>query len=176
MNGPGGAPAPCSQALAVFVGTPTPKLLGAIANTVTIGGRLRLYGLVDFKRGHKLINSNDNNRCAFGMCEAIHFPERYSTAYLAGIAPSSQTAGVLDHVIQDASFVKLRELSASYELPDQWMGRAGITGATLSVAGRNLVTWSDYNGIDPEVGLGGALDQGLIPPLTQFVTTLSLRF
>ena len=94
----------------------------------------------------------------------------------AGIAPSSQTAGVLDHVIQDASFVKLRELSASYELPDQWMGRAGITGATLSVAGRNLATWSDYNGIDPEVGLGGALDQGLIPPLTQFVTTLSLRF
>ncbi|MGH7719359.1 MAG: TonB-dependent receptor domain-containing protein, partial [Gemmatimonadaceae bacterium] len=177
-NGPGsnGVPVSCAQALPVFVGTPTPKVLAAISNTFRIGQRLTLYGLFDGKWGHKLFNSNDNNRCAFRLCDAFYFPERFSTAYLAGITPASSTAGVGDQFFQDASFVKLREVSLSYRLPERWLGRAGISGATLTLAGRNLATWTDYNGIDPEVRSGGTFDQGLIPALTQFVTSLTLSF
>jgi hypothetical protein len=174
----GGAPVACSQALPIFVGTQTPKVTGAISNTVTIGRRLTLHGLLDFKRGHKLLNANDNNRCQFGVCDARFFPERYSTEYLASIAQSSISAVVLDPFIQDASFVKLREISATYELPERLLGRAGVSSASLTLAGRNLATWTDYNGIDPEVRYQGTtpLDQGLVPALTQFVTTLSVRF
>jgi hypothetical protein len=147
----GGTPVRCSNALPIFVGTQTPRVTGAISNTISIGQRLTLYGLVDFKRGHRLLNSNDANRCTFGVCEARHFPERYSVEYLAAIAPSSITATVLDPFIQDASFVKLREVSASYRIPEQWVSRAGASTATLTVAGRNLATWTDYPGIDPEI-------------------------
>ena len=179
VAGPGGgAPVPCSQALAVFIGTSTPKVIGSVANTLTLGRRVTLYGLVDFKRGHKILNANDANRCAFGVCEAQFFPEKYSTAYLAAIQPSSISAGVLEPFIQDASFVKLREVSLTYNLPERWLGRAGVSGASVTLAGRNLVTWSPYNGIDPEVQYQGTTpqDQALTPALTQFVATLNLRF
>jgi TonB-linked SusC/RagA family outer membrane protein len=180
----GGAPVPCAQALPIFVGTQTPKVLGNVTNTFSIGQRLTLYGMVDFKRGHRMLNSNVANACAFGVCEARHFPERFSTEYLAGIAPSSTTAGVLDQFIQDASFVKLREISATYRLPEQWVSRAGIATATLTVAGRNLATWTDFTGPDPEVRYTGipptqgsvAQDQALLPALTQFVVSLNLGF
>jgi hypothetical protein len=158
--------------------------MGSVTNTFSIGQRLTLYGMVDFKRGYKLLNSNEANRCAFGVCEARHFPERYSTEYLAGIAQSSTTAGVLDQFIQDASFVKLREISATYRLPEQWVSRAGITTAGLTVAARNLATWTDFRGPDPEVRYTGIppaqgsfpQDQGLLPALTQFVVSLNLGF
>jgi TonB-linked SusC/RagA family outer membrane protein len=176
----GGTPVRCNQALPVFIGTQTPKVTGAVTNTFSIGSRLTLYGLVDFKRGHKILNANDANRCAatIKVCEAQHFPERYSTAYLAAIAPSSATAGVLEPFIEDASFVKLREISASYRLPELWVSRAGVSSATLTIAGRNLATWADYAGIDPEVRYQGTVpqDQGLVPALTQFVVSLNLGF
>ena len=180
----GGAPVPCAQALPIFVGTQTPKVLGNVTNTFSIGQRLTLYGMVDFKRGHKLQNANAANACAFGVCEARHYPERYSTEYLAGIAPSSTTAGVGDQFIEDASFVKLREISATYRLPEQWLSRAGIGTAALTVAGRNLATWTDFNGPDPEVRYTGVppaqgsvpQDQALLPALTQFVVSLNLGF
>ena len=180
----GGTPVRCAQALPIFVGTQTPKVLGNVTNTFSIGQRLTLYGMVDFKRGHKILNANAANACAFNVCEARHFPERYSTEYLAGIAPSSTTAGVLDQFIQDGSFVKLREISASYRLPEQWVSRAGIATATLTVAGRNLATWTDFTGPDPEVRYTGIpptqgsvpQDQALLPALTQFVVSLNLGF
>jgi TonB-linked SusC/RagA family outer membrane protein len=174
----GGAPVACSAALPAFVGTATPKLLGSISSTLTFR-RVTVYALVDFKRGHRILNANDANRCSFNVCEARFFPERYSTAYLAAIQQSSITAGVLDPFIQDASFTKLREVSVRYELPASWLGPVrGISGAAITLAGRNLAVWSPYNGIDPEVQYQGTTpqDQGLVPALTQFIATLNLRF
>lgn len=55
-----------------------------------------------------------------------------------------------NRTVEDASFVKLREVSASYRV-----GRVGTFGDwTVSVIGRNLKTWTDYSGFDPEVGAG----------------------
>jgi len=56
--------------------------------------------------------------------------------------------------IQDASFVKLREVTLSYQLPQglmQSLFRGSVTGARAELSGRNLITWSKYPGLDPEV-------------------------
>src|SRR5690606_42128711 len=58
-----------------------------------------------------------------------------------------QNAGgfaIIDHFVQDAGFARLREISASYTLPDSWARRAGASRATLTITGRNLHTWTDY--------------------------------
>ena len=177
-NGPptNGPPVACASALATFVGTPTPKVLGAVTNTFTIAKRLTIYALVDFKSGHKLLNANDANRCALNLCEARFFPEKYSTEYLAAITPANVST-VLEPFIQDASHVKLRELSANYQLPESWVRRARLNRASFTLAGRNLHTWTDYNGADPEVrGPGGPVDQGMVPALTQFLASLTIGF
>lgn len=54
------------------------------------------------------------------------------------------------HFIEDGSFVKIREVTLSYQI-----GRVGTADWAISLIGRNLKTFTDYTGFDPEVGLGG---------------------
>jgi hypothetical protein len=85
-------------------------------------------------------------------------------------------------IINDASFVRLREVSLSYSLPERFAALAHASGATLSVAGRNLKTWTKYPGLDPEASFQGGSrgfgqwEQDVTPQLMQFVTTLHLTF
>jgi hypothetical protein len=57
--------------------------------------------------------------------------------------------------LYDGGFVKLRSLSAQYNLPESWAGRLGASRLSVSVTGTNLATWTDYPGPDPEVNSQG---------------------
>jgi hypothetical protein len=60
--------------------------------------------------------------------------------------------------IEDAGFVKLREISVSYTLDAPWVQRSlGFSSIDLRVSGRNLKTWTNYTGYDPETNLGGSI-------------------
>jgi TonB-dependent SusC/RagA subfamily outer membrane receptor len=176
-GGAGNAPVACNVAPEQFVGTQTPKLTGAFSTTLTLWDRLTLYGLVDFKRGHHLFNANEYNRCGgvAPLCDAHYNPQNYETIYLASIRPTSISAAVLAPFMQKASFFRLSELSVAYALPSQWLRGLGVSGARLSLAGRNLHTWTKYPGLDPE-SRQGATDQAITPPLQRFVATLHLTF
>jgi len=61
----------------------------------------------------------------------------------------------VDYFVEDASYVKLRELSVRYRLGGRLLSSVqqfGATGVSLSLVGRNLLTFSNYKGYDPEVG------------------------
>jgi len=89
-------------------------------------------------------------------------------------------AAKLSESIQDASFVKLREVSTTYILPQRYI--AGATRASITLAGQNLHTWTKYRGIDPESVVPsatfgtGAIEQAVTPPLTRFVATLNFTW
>ncbi len=70
------------------------------------------------------------------------------------------------HFVEDGSFVKLREVTLSYALGQV----PGVQGDwTLSLIGRNLKTWTDYTGFDPEVGItGGQSGSGVINAFDAF--------
>ena len=184
-GGAGAAPVACAQAPFVYIGTPTPRMTGAVANTFTIGQRLRLYGLVDFKRGHRMQNAIETLRCtgAVGaqLCEANYYPERYSPIYLAEAVGASLSLGTVDQFYQDGSFAKLRELSATYTLPEKWLWGGG-SRASFTLAARELHTWTNYNGPDPEASdinsatSSATHDQGTIPPLSRLIATINVRF
>ncbi|MDP9349020.1 MAG: hypothetical protein M3P24_07755, partial [Gemmatimonadota bacterium] len=95
-----------------------------------------------------------------------------------------QLASPNNRMVEDASFVKLREVSASYGL-----GQIGGLGDwTVSVVGRNLKTWTEYSGFDPETGVGAstgsqagsglinAVDAFSFPQLRTFSFVLSTNF
>lgn len=59
---------------------------------------------------------------------------------------------IANRFIYDASFVKLRELSLTYDLPGALVAKAGIRKASLSLFTRNIILWTAANiGIDPEL-------------------------
>ena len=77
--------------------------------------------------------------------------------YRTGDAPCPFT-GVDEPCIEDAGFVKLREISLTYTLDAAWVMRTiGVSSVDIRVAARNLHTWTKYTGYDPETSLGGAV-------------------
>ena len=165
----------------VFLGQSTPKTEGGVSTTLTYRGRLRLYALVDYKLGFRKTDNNLRARCqVFETCLENINPQNYNPAYIAGI----QSPDVLvDWVFNDASYAKLREVSLSYELPEEWAARFGARRASVSIAGRNLHTWTSWTGLDPEalflgVGFGQhtVFEQDQLPQLTQFVATVNVSF
>jgi TonB-linked SusC/RagA family outer membrane protein len=64
-----------------------------------------------------------------------------------------------DYFVEDASYVKLRELSVAYNVGDRLLDAVGLNrmvrGAKVALIGRNLFTWTDYSGFDPDVVAGG---------------------
>jgi hypothetical protein len=182
-GGPGNDPVDCAEAPLVFAGTPIPKVAGALTTTLTLFKNLRLYGLVDFKRGHHRFNTDHWARCdAFAECLENVQPEGVDPKLLADIQLGFDLQTV-NSFIEDAGFFKLREISASYTLPDRWAGGIGARHATITLSGRNLHTWTKYKGLDPESqsaqptqALLDYFDQAVTPTLAQFVTTISLNF
>ena len=86
------------------------------------------------------------------------------------------------HFVEDGSFTKLREVTLSYHV-----GTLGLNAGdwTVSLVGRNLKTWTDYKGFDPEVGIAGgdassgvisAFDAYRFPPLRTFTFALQATF
>jgi len=57
--------------------------------------------------------------------------------------------GVTDNFVEDASWVRLRSLNVSYDLPSAWLGEK-IGGISLSFIGNNLWLSTPYSGFDPE--------------------------
>ena len=51
---------------------------------------------------------------------------------------------------EDASYVKLREISVSYRLQNRFVRKLGLSDMVVILSGRNLKTWTDYTGFDPE--------------------------
>lgn len=67
-------------------------------------------------------------------------------------AVNAVTAANLD----DASFVRFRELSLNYELPLRWIEKAGMSGASIFLTGRNLFLKSNTF-VDPELNMTSTL-------------------
>jgi hypothetical protein len=179
-GGQGNPAVSCDEAPLVFAGTPIPKVTGAFTSTLTLFKNFRLYGLVDFKRGHRRFNADHWIRCdVFLECLESVDPTGVDPKLLADIQLGADLQTV-NSFIEDASFFKLREISASYTLPERWAGAVGASRATITVSGRNLHTWTHYKGLDPEsLSNPGELDffsQAVTPTLAQFVTTISLNF
>jgi TonB-linked SusC/RagA family outer membrane protein len=182
-DGNGGS-VPCATAPRLYLGRPTPSREGAFMPALTLFNRVRIAGMVDFKSGYHKLDGNLRVRCLlFGRCRENWYPQEFvdDPAWLAQV----QRGGTyVNGIINDASFTRLRELSLTYTVPNSWADRIGASRASISIAGRNLHTWTDYSGIEPEASfLGGSRgggsaqwEQNVTPQLAQFVTTLNLSF
>lgn len=86
-----------------------------------------------------------------------------------------------EQFMYDASYIKLREVKLSYNLPDQWTRKIGFQNATLSLVGRNLwIIHKNVPNIDPETAFNVGNAQGLedlsLPTTRSFGFNLNLKF
>lgn len=180
-DGNGGAVA-CAGAPRVFIGNTVPTREGSLSAGATIFKDLRVNAFFDYRGGYSKLDGNRRVRCnLFALCEINYHPERFDPLLVAEAQNGTQFTTEL---IQDASFVRFRELSATYTLPASLTRSFGIGRASITVAGRNLGLFTNFPGIEPEASFnggsrGGAFgqwEQNVLPQLRQFVTTFNLSF
>ena len=79
------------------------------------------------------------------------------------------------HLLENASFMRMKNLTVSYTFPTKWMKKTGfMEGAKIFFVGRNLLTVTDYRGYDPEVDT--AFQLGNYPNTKQYSFGLELSF
>jgi TonB-linked SusC/RagA family outer membrane protein len=140
----------------VRIGDGNPDFHWGLSNNVSWRG-LAFYALVDAQVGGQNYNQTRQRMYQWGRSgdvdqngkpQELKKPVDYYAQLYAGNDPT-------DYFVEDASYVKVREMSVSYQLSGRLLSgisRFGARGATISLIGRNLLTFSDYSGYDPEVG------------------------
>jgi hypothetical protein len=77
-------------------------------------------------------------------------------------------ASLSDAAFGDASYIRLKNVSISWEFPKRWINDVKLTNARLFIQGQNVLTATSYVGLDPETRSSGTL-----PPLR--ILTLGLQ-
>lgn len=76
--------------------------------------------------------------------------QRYSTGIDLPGAAYNQIPNYGDNNIVDASFLRLKNISLAWELPEKWIARTKLTKARFYIQGQNFFTLTNYKGLDPE--------------------------
>ena len=130
------------------IGDPNPDWIGSWINEVTLNNlsfRLQL----DAVQGFDVFNFTDrvNSRSTFGGGAR-------DAAEVAGELPrgyNNAAYNIWERYIEDGSFIKVREISIGYTMKPSNV----FSSLTVSVTGRNLFSFDNYSGWDPEVSTAG---------------------
>jgi hypothetical protein len=158
--------------------------------------RLGFYALFDGTMGHDIYNQGegwgllDYNSSYFDMAKkTVETAKPVGYGWRVGAGEGAGTGGFYDllgpnsYVVEDGSYVKVRELSLMYRVG----AVRGVGDWTLGIVGRNMFTFTNYTGYDPETGATGGTNEagsGLInqvdafgfPTLRTYTFTLTSRF
>ena len=159
--------------------------------------RFSLYGLVDRSAGNKLMNQEihwslgdfmvdeqDQTGKSVQSAKPLGYYWRApSPDHSSGVGGFYDVLGSNSKTVQDGSYTKVREVALSYNI-----GRIRFLGNgewSTTLTGKNLYTFTDFKGWDPEVGsTGGNLNSAALnavaayqyPPRRTFSLTLNTRF
>ena len=131
---------------------------------------LGLSFLFDIVQGVDVYNATESALVYYGVSK--NTLDRNDTIVLPGVNIDGNTNTVAvtkdqnyyqnyyslnsENFIEDGSFARLRYVTLSYKFPKEILNKLSISGLELYATGRNLLTITDYSGVDPEVNTFGA--------------------
>ncbi len=140
----------------VKIGDGNPRFRFGVTNNLSVKG-VDIFMLWDTQVGGNAYNQTNQRMYQYGRSadvdqagkpQELKKPIEYYVNLYAANSPTS-------YFVEDNGFVKLRELSVRYRVPQRYVGTlasVGASGLALSLIGRNLLTFTNYKGYDPEVG------------------------
>jgi hypothetical protein len=168
---------------AEFLGYSVPRHEVAFTNGFDLfNRRVRLTTLFDYKGGHKQSYGTERIRCENrGNCRGAIDPTASLFEQARATAVRNASLGRTQAgFVEDASFIRFREVALNVSAPEAWaqrIFRGSALSATLSA--RNIKLWTNYSGIDPESGYGQndvQSDFQTQPPPSYLTLRLNLGF
>lgn len=149
----------------VVMGSALPKHVGGLNNNFSYKN-FALNVFFQWSYGNHIYNANrdmfeGNIYTRFGLNQYATYvnrwtPDNPNNEYyrFGGQGPAGRFSS---RTIEDGSFLRLKTVSLSYNLPSQWLSSVKIKSASIFVTGQNLYTWTKYSGMDPEVSVSNSI-------------------
>ncbi len=156
------------------IGNPNPDWIVSFSNNISYK-KLALSVLLDGAYGQEVFNADRRTRQGVGIGD-------YAEKEAKGQLPRGYIWSIYateEWRVESGSYLKLREIALSYELPKFLKF---VSSSTISVVGRNLVSWDTYDGYDPETNAGGnsavlrGIDFGNVPIPKTFQVSFKASF
>lgn len=137
---------------AVFVGYSAPRqFLSVTPGVDLLRKRLRIQAMLDYRGGNTYYNNTERIRCVSRQnCNGFMNPKSDFEEQAMVVGTLYDPTKTLYGFFQSGDFVKLREVSVSYELPAAWAAQLRAKSARLAISGRNVWKHTLYKGVDPE--------------------------
>lgn len=153
-----------------IIGRGLPVHTGGLTNDFTYKG-IDLSIFFQWSYGNDIMNANrlffesSNNRSR-ELNQYASYTNRWTadnpTSDIPAATNSSSNRVISSRIIEDGSFLRLKNVTIGYTFPSQMMKKWKIDKARIYVAAQNLWTWTGYSGYDPEVSVrNSALTPGL---------------
>jgi len=180
---------------ATSMGDPNPKLTASFINTVTWKNTIMFSFQFDWVDGSHLYDQTNEWMYRDAISKDFQKPVTidgqtgawtayYASAYYA-LGTTAKGVGnnvTKDYFYHDASFVRLRNISLGVDF-STFAKKEWLKKCQLVLSGRNLLTFTNYEGMDPEISSGAsnsAFDRGIdhstIPNFKSYQVTLNLGF
>ncbi len=156
------------------LGDPNPEWIISMNNSIEYK-KLSFSFLLDGALGQEVFNADRRTRQGVGIGD-------YAEKEAKGLIPRGYIFSIYNTEewrVESGSYVKLREIALSYQLPSL---AKFIKSSSLSIIGRNLISWDSYDGYDPETNAGGnsavlrGIDFGNVPIPKTFQLTFRASF
>lgn len=156
----------------IIIGQRDPKTLYSLTNVLTYKDfslTFFIYGVTGVTRQNNLKVDDVWGEVRRNTIKKNWWtPENPTNEYYANDIDAKSEGG---NYYENASFMRLKDISLAYDLPVQFQNKIGFDKFRIYVAGRNLATVTEYGGMDPELS-----SQRDIPLEKEYVVGLILAF
>jgi TonB-linked SusC/RagA family outer membrane protein len=154
----------CTEDDRQIVGSPHPDFTAGLTNELSFAG-LDLSVFVYASVGNEIYHGNrefsddggdSGDNKLQSVMDAWQQPGDVTDVPRASLDGSSGAAEISSRFLEDGSFLRVKSVTLGYRLPERLVGNAGVRSARLYVSAQNLLTVTDFTGLDPEVNFSGS--------------------
>jgi hypothetical protein len=169
----------------IFRGYSSPPYAATFVPSIELLDRsLKIQTLFEYKGGNLYYNNTERIRCASRQnCMGLTSPTAPFEEQAMAVAHLVHPSTTLDGFYQPGSFVRFRELNATYTIPNNFASKyMRADRASVNFAARNLKLWTKYRGLDPEIDFAAGESNGFgsefqtMGSPTYFIFRLNLGF
>jgi TonB-linked SusC/RagA family outer membrane protein len=166
----------------VFLGNPNPTFIFAMNNTFEYKG-FDLSIFVQGVAGNKIFNANRiwDEAMSVAQNQTTEVLNRWTGEGSSNSMPRAvyndpnKNTRPSDRFIEDGSYLRIKNVTLGYTLPQSLTERAFITSARIYLSGQNLYTFTKYKGFDPEISSSG-IDNNVYPVTRTVSLGVNLNF
>jgi TonB-dependent starch-binding outer membrane protein SusC len=163
------------------IGNSIPTFTYGFTNTLTFKN-LELTIFLQGSQGNKVLNFTrwyteggvSNGNYSNEVLKRWVGPGTSNTQPRVTLEDPNKNSRVSDRFVEDASYLRIKNMRISYNLPSRWSSIINLRKAQFYVSSQNLVTITKYTGLDPEVG--GGVDIGFYPQARTFIAGVTIDF